>query len=234
GCIEGGNYFSDYIGKDYYRGVNQTDPGSDGFGDAPYDLTKWIHPTVYSTVEDVIQWARYPLMKPYPWDLHDVGITRATTPKTIIANGTSLPITVTMFNYGAFTENFNLTIHANTTLLVTYTNITLASKDFTTITFNWNTTGWTCGNYTITVKITSAPDETDTIDNTRTYTVTITIPGDYNGDGAVNYTDTEVIRQAWQSREDQPYYNPNADFDMDGIINIKDVTIICINWQKHA
>jgi parallel beta-helix repeat protein len=56
------------------------------------------------------------------------------------------------------------------------------------------------------------------------------IPGDYNHDGAVNMTDVELVREAWQSRRGGIDYNPHADFNMDGIINIKDATLIGVNW----
>lgn len=35
----GGNYWSDYVGVDNYRGENQDQPGSDGMGDTPYYIS---------------------------------------------------------------------------------------------------------------------------------------------------------------------------------------------------
>lgn len=48
----GGNYWSDYAGKDELYGADRDKPGRDGFGDTPYIIS--------DGVEDL-----YPLMKPY-------------------------------------------------------------------------------------------------------------------------------------------------------------------------
>jgi len=53
--LHGGNYWSDYTGNDYYRGINQDIPGSDGIGDTPY---YYISGPGNNT-------DRYPLMSPY-------------------------------------------------------------------------------------------------------------------------------------------------------------------------
>ena len=53
GYPSGGNYWSDYTGKDNYGGPSQDQPGSDGIGDIPYDIPGG------SSVD------RYPLMAPY-------------------------------------------------------------------------------------------------------------------------------------------------------------------------
>jgi nitrous oxidase accessory protein len=38
GYPSGGNYWSDYIGADNFKGPNQDQPGSDGIGDIPYNI----------------------------------------------------------------------------------------------------------------------------------------------------------------------------------------------------
>ena len=43
-------------------------------------------------------------------DPHDVGITQFTSPKTIVGQNSTLHINMTLFNYGQFTENFNVTL----------------------------------------------------------------------------------------------------------------------------
>ncbi|UCG69750.1 MAG: right-handed parallel beta-helix repeat-containing protein, partial [Thermoplasmata archaeon] len=52
GYPSGGNYWSDYVGDDYYKGPNQDQPGVDGIGDTNY--------TIDSDSVD-----NYPLMEPY-------------------------------------------------------------------------------------------------------------------------------------------------------------------------
>ncbi len=53
----GGNYWSDYSGTDFFSGPNQTEKGSDGIGDSPYEIRNdslWLPPRYDS----------YPLMEP--------------------------------------------------------------------------------------------------------------------------------------------------------------------------
>ncbi len=52
GYPSGGNYWSDYIGNDSFKGPNQDIPGSDGIGDTPYII-------------DANSQDNYPLMQPY-------------------------------------------------------------------------------------------------------------------------------------------------------------------------
>ena len=77
----------------------------------------------------------------------DVAVTAVTPIETVVVQNCTLPITVTVENKGNATEIFNVTAYANATVIVTFTNITLTSRNSTTITFTWNTTGFAKGNY---------------------------------------------------------------------------------------
>jgi parallel beta-helix repeat protein len=50
----GGNFWSDYVGEDLYKGPNQDQPGSDGIGDSPYVINS-------------INQDNYPLIEPYTY-----------------------------------------------------------------------------------------------------------------------------------------------------------------------
>ena len=52
----GGNYWCDYTGEDNFSGPNQDIPGSDGIGDAPYEIPHLVGET---------NWDSYPLMEPW-------------------------------------------------------------------------------------------------------------------------------------------------------------------------
>ena len=39
GYPSGGNYWSDYTGTDLKKGLNQDQPGIDGIGDTPYNIS---------------------------------------------------------------------------------------------------------------------------------------------------------------------------------------------------
>jgi hypothetical protein len=97
--------------------------------------------------------------------MHDVAITDVTPSKTIVGQGYSLNINVTVENQGDYTETFNVTLYANTTFVALQT-ITLESDASTTLTFTWNTTGFATGNYIISAIADTVPGETDTEDNT--------------------------------------------------------------------
>ena len=209
GYPSGGNYWSDYTGVDEKSGPNQDQPGSDGIGDTPYMI-------------DVNNQDNYPLTK--PWSPHDIGITRITTSKTVIGQEFSLNISITIFNYGMFTENFNVTAYANTTA-INQTQITLPSRASITITFTWNTTNWIKGNYTITALAHPVPNETDTTDNTHIDgTILVTIPGDVNGDRKVDMKDLySCLILHFGCEIGTPCYVANYDVNGDGKINMKDI-----------
>jgi len=154
GYPSGGNYWSDYNGTDMYSGPFQNQTGSDGIGDTPYII-------------DVNNTDHYPLMKPYPWGPHDIGITNVASSGTMVTGGSSLTINVTVFNYGEYTEFFNLTVYANAITVSNVENVSLGSRQSTTITVTWDTKGFLPLEYTISAYVTPIPGETDMTDNTR-------------------------------------------------------------------
>jgi parallel beta-helix repeat protein len=162
GYPSGGNYWSDYVG---------VDSNGDGIGETPYIINtdnQDNYPFVY-------------FFKPAPWDQHDIGITRIFASKTVIGQGYSLRINVTVFNYGMSTENFNVSIYANTTIIQKQT-VTLMSKTPTTITFLWSTIGFAKGNCRISATADTVLGEKDTEDNTLVGNwILITQVGDLGG-----------------------------------------------------
>ena len=117
-----------------------------------------------------------------------------TPSKTIVGEGYSININVTVENQGDNTETFNITLYANTTIINTFTNLTLPNGNSTTITFTWNTTGFAKGNYTIKAVADTVPSETDTTDNTLINGwVFVSIPGDVNADQTVNILDCIML-----------------------------------------
>jgi parallel beta-helix repeat protein len=85
----GGNYWSQYAGVDEKSGPNQDQPGADGIGDSPYDLSPSLTPDI----------DEYPLIAP-------VGVTDERPPMTTLSvNGNN-------GREGWFISDVNLTISA--------------------------------------------------------------------------------------------------------------------------
>ena len=160
----------------------------------------------------------------------DVAVLSVNPLKTIVGQGYTMNINVTVANQGDQTETFNITIYANTTTIQTR-QVTLANKTSTTITCTWNTIGYTKGNYTLWAYAWPVQGETDTQDNTLTANgiITLTIPGDVDGDSDVDIYDVVKITALYATKLGDPRYNPNSDIDNDGKITIYDV-VIC-TWH---
>ncbi|MDH5778961.1 MAG: right-handed parallel beta-helix repeat-containing protein [Candidatus Bathyarchaeota archaeon] len=214
GYPSGGNYWSDYSGQDSCSGPYQNETGSDGIGDTPIVIRT-------NNVDN------YPLISPWT----NIAIANVTPHKTVIAEGSSLFINVTVENQGTSMKSFNASTYINSTLVDTLTDVTLSGQDFTTITFVWNTTSFPKGNYTLIANITQVFGEVNLVDNLFTYgTVCLTILGDVNGDGKVRIDDVLIVVLAFGSDCGHPRYNPNADLNDDCKIRIDDVLTTALNF----
>ena len=170
---------------------------------------------------------------------HDVALTNALPSKTIVGQGYNLNINVTAANQGNYTETFNVTSYANTTAIGTQM-INLTSGNSTTIAFTWDTTGYAKGNYTVWAYAKPVSGETDTADDTFTYgTVTITIPGDVDGNFAVTILDVVLITSRYMKYVPQFWPGPpvlpidnNCDINGDGTITILDVVICTSHYGE--
>ena len=222
GYPSGGNFWSHYDGTDLFSGPYQNETGSDGIGDSPIVLDN-MH-----RHKD-----NYPLMKSFPWASHDIGVTAVITSKTIVGQGYSLRINMTVFNYGIFTENFNLTAYANMTIIGMFVNVTLTSRSSTTLDFMWNIIGFLKGNYTLKAVISTVPNETDTSDNTLADGwIFVTIPGDVDGDRDIDIFDVVKIADVYGVSKPDPRYDPILDIDGDGDIDIFDIVIACGHYGE--
>ena len=162
----------------------------------------------------------------------DIAIINIKTSKTVVGQGFSADINITVENQGPTTETFNLTVYANTSEIETK-QITLESNTSTTVTFTLNTADLVKGNYTITAYAWPVPGEADTADNTYTDNfVTVTIMGDVDGNFEVDIFDITYICVVYDKRMGEPGYVPNCDVNSDGIIDIFDVTTACITYGQ--
>ncbi|MCW3980347.1 MAG: C25 family cysteine peptidase, partial [Candidatus Bathyarchaeota archaeon] len=162
--------------------------------------------------------------------VHDIAVTDIMSAGSIVGQGYSTSINLTISNQGTFTEDFNCTTYANDTV-ISVVNITLDGLDEVTLSIPWDTTSWTLGNYTISVDVSSVEGETATLDNfMEDGIILVTTPGDVDGDFDVDIFDIVKIAGAYGSVVGDPQYNGDADVDGDGDIDIFDVVIAASNY----
>ena len=165
---------------------------------------------------------------------HDVKVVSVVPSKDIVGKNYTMQVNVTVANQGNFTETFNVTAYANTTIIRSE-NVTLPASNSTTITFTWNATGFSYGNYTLSAYAWPVWGEEDQSDNDfEGGTVLVTIPGDADGDFKVKPQDLNALLVAYGSPSNpESPYNPNADIDDDGLIGSKDLTILLNHYGQH-
>jgi len=163
---------------------------------------------------------------------YDIAVTNVSVTKTVIGQGYTLYINVTVQNEGIHTENLSVTAYANTTEIETK-ETSLTSGNSITITFTWNTTGFVKGNYTISAYVWPVLNETDTDDNTCTNDmVTVSIPGDADGDFKVDLYDAVGLLVHYGAKAGQPAYDPVYDIDGDGDIDLFDAVALLIHYGE--
>ena len=108
--------------------------------------------------------------------IYDVAVVNVTTSTSEINVGETMNITVVIQNNGNFTETFNVTAYANTTLIQTQIVSNLAPDAQTTLMFEWDTTGVALGNYTIKAEASIVPEETHAADNVKVNGIVLVIP----------------------------------------------------------
>jgi hypothetical protein len=162
----------------------------------------------------------------------DVGITSVKPGKTVIGQGYSTSIGVSLTNYGMYQRTFNTTLYANTKAIGTKT-VTIPGGGSMTITFTWNTGGLAYGYYVISANVTLASGETNNWIGPFTYgSLEVTIPGDVDGNHVVNMLDLVMITSIYGTKQGDPTFNPNCDIDGDGKITILDVVICTSHYGQ--
>jgi hypothetical protein len=155
-----------------------------------------------------------------------VNVTAINPSKTAVGQNFPCPVNVTVANQGVYDENFSLTAYANQTSIGTQTVMLPAGNSFT-VTFTWNTAGFTFGNYSILARVNSDPPITDGI-------VRLSVPGDVNGNGKVDIYDAIILAGAYGSTPKTANWNPNADINGDQTTDIYDAIILANNYGKTA
>ncbi|MGB9778856.1 MAG: CARDB domain-containing protein, partial [Candidatus Bathyarchaeales archaeon] len=173
---------------------------------------------------------------------HDVAVIGVFPSKTVVGEGYPMNITVKVKDYGTFSEAFNVTVYANTTTLETR-EISLTSGASATLTFTWNTSGFTKGSYTIYAHAWPVQGETNTTDNVLfDGWVFMSLAGDITGyssnlwdfipDGTVDGKDISILSRCFGLTPYKPDWSPNADINNDLFVDGKDISIASRNYGK--
>jgi hypothetical protein len=168
-----------------------------------------------------------------PLGIHDIAVTNLTTckdgctPMRTVCQNYTAHVNVAVVNIGNFTENFNVTVYANTTVIGTQSIVGLAAGNQTIVYFVWNSSGYALGNYTLSAYATPVTGETSIMDNTYVDgIVKVTKVGDINGDDKRDMKDVGPAARGFMTTPGVPFYTPNADLTDDHLINMKDIGAI--------
>jgi len=152
---------------------------------------------------------------------HDIAVTSITSSKTVVGQGFSTTLNVSIQNQGNFGETFSVSLYGNQTLIRRQSTY-VSPRSSSTITLMWNTTGFAKSSYTISAVADTVSGEIDTGDNTLgSGTVIVAMPCDVAGssstppappDGRVNYIDVFWLLKAYGSDPTKNNWNPNLDF----------------------
>lgn len=199
----------------------------------PFSWPTPVDDNIYAAIQNLDP-NKYEVVNPYKLarlalkyfgvSYHDVALINIEPYRAILDNASSTSINVTCFNEGDITESFNVTLYANETIVQTRT-MSLFNGTSTSITFNWNTTDFQLGNYTL--KAVAGPVENETfLSNNELVdgSIKISIKGDINGSGKVDMKDVSYVARRFMCLPGDSLWDSNADINEDLKIDMKDIS----------
>jgi hypothetical protein len=165
---------------------------------------------------------------------HDLEMTNVTPLKSVVGEGFSMPLNLTVENSGNCTETVTVTIYANETVIASFTDILLTSKNNVNLSCVWDTTGIAKGNYRIKAVIDVVLGEIDTSDNVLIDgLIFVTFPGDVNANAEVDLFDAILLAGSFNSNRTSSNWNPDADINNDGIVDLYDAILLASHYGQH-
>ncbi len=153
----------------------------------------------------------------YTISCRDVAITEITVPVDLVIRGETISINVTAINRGTESETFEVECHANSTLVGSET-ISLIPGQNQSLTFQWNTTDFSSGNYIINATAVAVPREGKLHDN-------------YLSDGLVEVrANLFDLSKAYGSSPGDHNWNPSCDFNKDNKVDVSDLFDLSKNY----
>jgi parallel beta-helix repeat protein len=165
---------------------------------------------------------------------HDVAVTNVSPSKTIVGQGYSTFVNVTVANQGDSAEILNVTVYANTSIIQTK-QVALVGGSFAVITFIWNTAGFVKGNYTISAYAWPVPDQMNTTNNTFVApgVIHVVLPGDAGLTKVITIMDVIKVTSIYGAKKGDKNYDPNVDWNNNGRIDILDVVIVTSRYAQR-
>jgi hypothetical protein len=142
----------------------------------------------------------------------------------------NVSVSATVHNFGDFGESVTVNCYANTTLVDSgITAVTSGSS--VNLVLNWNTSGFSRGNYYVTVEAVPVSGELYIEDNTVIHGfVHVKFLGDINDSGGVNVLDVFSLGKAFGSSPGSPNWNEEADMNGDEAVNSADLSGLVGNF----
>lgn len=161
----------------------------------------------------------------------DVAITGVVTSKTILGQGYSMSINVTVENRGNVPMlSFLVTTHYGNVPIGTLTVDNIPPGGSTELTFIWDETTIPKGDYIISAHAIANGDIHDADNHLSDGTVRVTIPCDVNGEGKVDVYDLFEMGKAYGATPAMPNWNPNCDLYEDGMIYTSELSDLSENY----
>jgi hypothetical protein len=152
-------------------------------------------------------------------------VVNVTSAQSFVEEGFPVNLTATVSNTESSSSSFNLTFCANNFPLDTQA-VTLAGESSADVTFEWNTTGFALGNYTLSAFAWSVSGETITVySNFVGGKILVTCPGDLTGHFKVNFLDITAFVSAYLNYFQTGWCNPAIDFCHTEKLDFRDVQL---------
>jgi hypothetical protein len=175
------------------------------------------------------------------WDIyhktsmvHNVAVTDVTTSLSRVYQGEMVPINAKVQNRGDYNESA-VTVNCFTNLTPLNPQITsVDSKKSKTVTFWWNTSTYSRGDYRIKANASAVPNETYLGDNSFLFagTVRVKLLGDVDDNGMVTVSDLYPLGKAYGSTPSSGNWNEEGDMNGDNVINNSDLALLEGNFGK--
>lgn len=166
-------------------------------------------------------------------------VATVSSPKTIVGEGYSIPLNVTVTNQGSQEVIFYVACFANDTQIGKLA-LRLSSGTSTVASFLWNTTAFPHGTYSMTAEawpitqqigLQTSQQANAVTDSAVDDWIIVTVPGDTDGDFTVGISDAILLSSAFNSRPNILRWNSNTDINGDSVVDIFDATILANNYE---